>query len=196
MTKAERTRQYIIEKTAILFNTKGYADTSLNDIVELTGLTRGAIYGNFTNKDELSIEVFNYQYNQLRSAIQQEMGRADGAVNKLKAMIDYYRRHYRELSARGGCAILNAATEADDSFPLLRARVRSAIRSWQKAIIQVLEDGIKAGEICLGLDTTRFASLIIAMVEGGIMLAKILKDESRLMLVLDQVDQLIETERL
>lgn len=45
--KSERTRQFIIEKVAPIFNRKGYAGTSLSDLTEATGLTKGAIYGNF-----------------------------------------------------------------------------------------------------------------------------------------------------
>lgn len=194
MTKAERTRQFIIERAAVLFNTKGYADTSLNDIVEITGLTRGAIYGNFTNKDELSIEVFNYHFSQLRSALTMAMETSSGAISKLKAMTAFYRRHYKEMSARGGCAILNAATEADDNFPLLRTRVRSSIRTWQKSIINIVENGKIQGEINKSLNSPDFANLLIAMIEGGIMLAKIQKDESMLIIVLDKIDRLIEQE--
>ncbi|WP_435525010.1 TetR family transcriptional regulator [Chryseobacterium indoltheticum] len=60
MSKAEKTKQFIIEKTATLFNTKGYTATSLSDITEATGLTKGSIYGNFENKDEVSLEVYKY----------------------------------------------------------------------------------------------------------------------------------------
>ena len=44
MGKAERTKIFIAEKTAPLFNQKGYAGTSLNDMTDATGLTKGAIY--------------------------------------------------------------------------------------------------------------------------------------------------------
>jgi AcrR family transcriptional regulator len=40
MSKAEKTKQFIIEKTATLFNTKGYISTSLSDITQATGLTK------------------------------------------------------------------------------------------------------------------------------------------------------------
>lgn len=43
MTKAEKTRNFIVEKTAPIFNMKGYAGTSLNDITAATGLTKGSI---------------------------------------------------------------------------------------------------------------------------------------------------------
>ncbi|HAE68223.1 MAG TPA: TetR/AcrR family transcriptional regulator, partial [Sphingobacterium sp.] len=54
MSKAEQTRQYIIEKTAPIFNKKGYFATSLSDITTATGLTKGSIYGNFKDKDDLA----------------------------------------------------------------------------------------------------------------------------------------------
>ncbi len=60
MTKAEQTRAFIIEKTAPLFNKKGFEGTSLSDMTTATGLTKGSIYGNFSNKDEVALEVFDY----------------------------------------------------------------------------------------------------------------------------------------
>ena len=60
MNKAERTRQYIIEKTAPIFNKKGYAGTSLSDMTGATGLTKGSIYGNFNDKDEVALAAFDH----------------------------------------------------------------------------------------------------------------------------------------
>ena len=45
--RSEKTRQFIIETTASLFNKKGYAGTSMSDLTEATKLTKGSIYGNF-----------------------------------------------------------------------------------------------------------------------------------------------------
>jgi len=61
MSKAEQTRQFIIEKTAPIFNKKGYFATSLSDITTATGLTKGSIYGNFKDKDDLALHVYTYQ---------------------------------------------------------------------------------------------------------------------------------------
>src|SRR5947208_3176859 len=60
LTKSDRTRQFIIEKAAHLFNTKGYAATSMSDIIEATGLAKGGIYGNFKSKGEIAVEAFEY----------------------------------------------------------------------------------------------------------------------------------------
>ena len=50
MSKADRTKAFITEKTAAIFNKKGYAGTSLTDMTGATGLTKGSIYGNFEDK--------------------------------------------------------------------------------------------------------------------------------------------------
>ncbi len=62
MNKAERTKQFIIEQTASIFNKKGYAGTSLQDITAATSLTKGSIYGNFGGKDDVALAVFDYTW--------------------------------------------------------------------------------------------------------------------------------------
>ena len=73
MSKAERTRQFIIEKTAPIFNEKGYAGTSINDLTEATGLTKGSIYGNFENKDEVALAAFDYNFERVITFIKSKI---------------------------------------------------------------------------------------------------------------------------
>ena len=67
--KAERTRQLIIEKTAPLFNVKGFEGTSLSDMEKATGLTKGSIYGNFNDKEEIAAEAFKYSMKKVKGMI-------------------------------------------------------------------------------------------------------------------------------
>jgi len=60
LTKSDRTRQLIVEKAAHLFNVKGYAATSMSDIIEATGLAKGGIYGHFKSKEAIASEAFDY----------------------------------------------------------------------------------------------------------------------------------------
>ena len=59
-SKAERTSQYILETVEPVFNRLGYASTSMAEITKVTGLTKGAVYGNFENKEELALSAFDY----------------------------------------------------------------------------------------------------------------------------------------
>ena len=65
MTKSEKTTKYILEKVAPIFNQKGYSATSMSNLTAATGLTKGAIYGNFKNKEELAIKAFHFSINQV-----------------------------------------------------------------------------------------------------------------------------------
>ena len=57
-----------LEKIAPIFNKNGYVGTSLSDITQATGLTKGAIYGNFKDKEALAIEAFNFNINRYFSS--------------------------------------------------------------------------------------------------------------------------------
>jgi AcrR family transcriptional regulator len=69
LTKKENTHQLIIEKAAQLFNSKGYAATSIADIMEATGLQKGGIYSHFKSKNEIEVAAFNYLLTQLSHKI-------------------------------------------------------------------------------------------------------------------------------
>src|SRR5882757_5312437 len=90
MSKAEQTKAFIIEKVAPIFNMKGYAGTSLTDMTEATGLTKGSIYGNFANKDEVALAVFDYNLLKVRSIMKAEMSKHNSAREQLLACINVY----------------------------------------------------------------------------------------------------------
>jgi len=55
ISKSDRTKKFIVEQTAAIFNEKGYAGTTITDLTNATKLTKGSIYGNFTNKDDVAL---------------------------------------------------------------------------------------------------------------------------------------------
>jgi len=173
MTKAEKTRNFIVEKTAPIFNMKGYAGTSLNDITAATGLTKGSIYGNFANKDEVALAAFDYNLNNVSSRIEAEMNRQASIKDKLLVYIDIYQKFIDGSVSEGGCPVLNTAIDADDTHPELRGRVLKAVLDWKNKIAKLVETGIANKEINSNHNPEQIALTIIAMVEGGIMISKL-----------------------
>ncbi|WP_338876151.1 TetR/AcrR family transcriptional regulator [Spirosoma sp. SC4-14] len=190
-SKAERTRQFIIETTAGIFNTKGYAGTSLNDLTEATGLTKGSIYGNFENKEEVALAAFDYNLSRIKQGIQQRMDLAATYREKLQVYGDVYRELFRNPIVVGGCPILNTAIEADDTNNLLKDRASKAILYWKKNIIDLIRAGIATGEFREDSEPERTALSIIALIEGGIMIAQATNTPMYLDKVLKTVDMLI-----
>lgn len=194
MSKAEKTREYIIEKAAPIFNMKGYAGTSLSDLIEATGLTKGSIYGNFENKDEVAIAVYEYSIKMLYGRLSEGINAASTATGKLMAITAYYRNNWKSIFTRGGCPIQNASIEADDNLPFLKKHVQTSMKNWAKQISAIIEQGQKEGEFKPSIDATQYAYIIITLLEGGIMLGKITNTQTHLFAALDRIEKIIETE--
>lgn len=173
MSKAEKTKQLIIEKTAPIFNRKGYAGTSLSDLTEATGLTKGSIYGNFSGKDEVALAAFDYNYSLVSSGMLKKIDVKVHAADKLRVFLEVFGDFPNNPSMQGGCPILNTAIEADDTHMQLRARAVNAIENWYARIGKIIRQGIDEGQIKEGTNARDFAGAFIALLEGGIMLAKV-----------------------
>ncbi len=195
MSKAEKTKQFIIEKTATLFNTKGYMATSLSDITEATGLTKGSIYGNFRNKDEIALEVYKYNSSVLGENMARSLSQEfPTTIDKLYAFVSFYRKNWKIVFEEGGCPLMNAATEADDTFPDLRKQVAKSFEVWIHNISEVIKDGQENGEVHKEINAEEFGSLFIMTVEGGILLSKTTGDEKYINLALDRILLIIDKE--
>lgn len=146
MSKATRTRQFIIDKSAPLFNTQGYAGTSIKDLTRVTGLTKGALYGNFRNKEEIAGAVFRHSMERVRDAARAKMAKSEKCKDKLFNLLDFYAQYVFDSPIPGGCPIMNNAVEADDFHSTIRKAVVTEMRKTTAAISELLELGIKRGE--------------------------------------------------
>lgn len=191
MSKAARTKQFIIEKTAPIFNMKGYSGTSMSDITDATGLTKGSIYGNFENKDEVAIAAFKYNIKKLQDTFAKAIEKEKTYKGKLMVYPRLYSDYYHLRVTQGGCPILNTATEADDTHPVLRKSVERAINFWKEKLVYYIEQGILTGEFkAKRIDPERIALTIIAIIEGAVMISKVtgnLKNLSDIMISLNKI---------
>lgn len=194
MSKSEKTKAFIIEKAAPLFNTKGYAGTSLSDLTDITGLTKGAIYGNFESKDDVATAVFEYNISKLNERFDKELLGKSTATDKLNAYLSYYRNNWKRISERGGCPILNASVEADDNLPFLKNNVQLSIKKWAQRFISILNQGKADGEFNTNIEPAEYAYTFIALIEGGIMLSKITNSEAHLLRAINRIQIIINSE--
>ncbi|WP_442587379.1 TetR/AcrR family transcriptional regulator [Pedobacter sp. AW31-3R] len=194
--KAERTRNFIIEKTAAIFNKKGYAGTSLTDLTLATGLTKGSIYGNFENKEEVALAAFDYNYGNVNQVIRQQMLNAETYYDKLTVYTKVYDQLLANNFPEGGCPILNTSTEADDTHELLKDRAAKAILTWKKNMQQLIQAGVEAGEFKKQEDDSALAISIIALIEGGMMIARVTGDHNEMGKVMMTVEILLKQIKL
>lgn len=172
MTKAEKTRQFIIEKAAPILNKKGMAGTAISDIMEATHLAKGGVYGNFENKDEICLEAFNYLTQSIAAEINRRVAEKTTAKEKLFALLDFYPDRLGRPNS-GGCPILNFGAEADDTNPVIRQKVMEAINSSQNRIAGIAQQGVNNGEFKPGFDAADFARKAFTMIEGAILISRV-----------------------
>ncbi len=177
MGKADDTRQMIIEKAAVIFNKNGYQRTSMTMLCEALGLTKGAIYGHFPDKDTLAVESFQHSVQHVSQRVREMVAPCQGTVARLRAFAATFVDFFEDTVQQGGCPVLNTAVDADDAHPRLHEEVRRVLTAWESRLIAMVETGKAEGEIRPDTDAPLFAATFIALIEGGILLAKTVGDK-------------------
>lgn len=172
MKKSKKTERYIIEQTATIFNKKGFIGTSLSDLTSATNLTKGSIYGNFKNKEEVAVAAFNFNYQNLIKRFRSKMSAESSAKGKLNAFLEVYTDSYQYLMQLGGCPILNNAVDTDDTNDNLSRLSVKAFDDWNRNLKTIIAQGIKDKEISETIDPEMYADLFIVSIEGGLLLSK------------------------
>ena len=174
MRNPELTRLIILGKSSLLFNTQGYKATSLSEICNATKLTKGAIYKNFKSKSELEKEALLFMCMKLLKDVALEISSESDAENKLYAILTYFERYHANPPFIGGCPLMNASIEVDDSNPDLKIIVKDIMKLMHDSLCQVLMNGMEHGQVKKDTDVTDLASVIISSLEGAVMMIKIM----------------------
>ena len=190
-TKGERTREKITRAAAELFCRQGFAATSVNDLLQAAGVKKGSLYFHFPGKDDLALEV-------LRQAEEGFMDFLDAALTgptPADRLDNFFRRAleiHRGRGFVGGCLFGNTALEASDCNPRYACRVAEVFDRWIGKIEAVISFAQVEGQIRNDLPAEILAQLVVSSVEGGIMLARLKKEEEPLSCCLDSLRILLE----
>ncbi len=189
--KSEKTKKRIIETVAPIFNKKGYQSTALSDITSATGLTKGAIYGNFGNKENLAEACFNHNVKFLQKGLQITWAANPSSIGKLIGLLNFYHQNFETVANNGGCPLMNVAVEADDFYPFFKEKAKKILMNWQSEIASVIKEGQKSGEIKPEVDATNYANFYIAAIEGGILIAKTANDPASFFNIIENLKSLV-----
>ena len=192
--KAERTTAYIIETVAPIFNKHGYVGTSMSDLTEATGLTKGAIYGNFENKEALALSAFEHNRNILLQAIDNKLEIGIEALDKLFSLLSFYKQYDVFTLTLGGCPILNVGVDAHAHNKLLAAAVKETIKEIEGKIALVLENGANKEEIRLPVPPLQFAKQLFTMIQGAVAMSTMTQDRKYLFNTTTYLEYLVKQE--
>lgn len=193
-TKAALTTQFIIETAAPIFNKYGYAATSLSTLTKVTGLTKGAIYGNFENKEDLAIKCFNYNIKRIFTELMSGVDAEESAVDKLYSISSFYKQYYGYSEQFGGCPILNVGVDSNNQNTALITHVRKMIKRFHMYIADIVELGKKQGNIKPHIDAMEWSYRIDSMIQGAVFMTHTMDDNRYMVEVMQQIDDIIKNE--
>jgi TetR/AcrR family transcriptional repressor of nem operon len=192
VTKGEQTRLRIIESAAPIFNRLGYDGSSLADLMTATGLKKGGIYRHFASKEELAAAAFDYTWDSVWKARMRDIDpEAMGIANLKQRIVNFVERR---SPVPGGCPVLNTAVSAAEGNSVLRSRVTKALRTWRESLEAEVEKAATRGEVRAGVDSKTVATLIIATLEGALMISRVERNSDALLRAKAHLFRYIDTE--
>jgi AcrR family transcriptional regulator len=189
----DQTKERILRKSGVLFNTQGYKATSISDITTATGLTKGAIYRHFKSKAALEKETLFHLSSLMFQKLRAHIKSASTAGDKLRAIFRYFESYITNPEVKGGCPLMNVAIEADDAHPSLRREAVKVLDILRDSVITILKNGIRFNQIKPDTDTGFQSTLIIASLEGAIMMSKLRGDNEDIRKVVKHLEAQLKT---
>lgn len=194
MSKSEKTKAFIIETVAPIFNKNGYSAMSLSKITAATGLTKGAIYGNFENKEQLAIAVFQFSVRRILKDLNAHVNQGKTPLAQLLNVATFYHNYYEYNRKLGGCPILNTGVDANNHKLLIIAKVRSYNERILDRFANLIESCKASKEIKNSVDSSLYARRFFAMIEGAIYMSYIMEDKNYMKDLAVYMNQIIHNE--
>lgn len=191
MRNRDETIGIILHQAGSLFNSQGYKATSIGHITAASGFTKGAIYRHFRNKEKLEEEALGYLSGIMFENLTRKIKAQTNAGDKLRTIVNFFESHIARPPIKGGCPLLNVAVEADDGNPHLRKKANSILEVLKNSIVHILTRGVEFGQIRKNTDKNYFATIMIASLEGGIMMSKLSRTEKDIRMVIRHLEGMI-----
>ena len=173
MKSSEITKSKVLQEAITLFNTKGYRATSLSDITNATGLTKGAIYRHFENKEQLEIEAFQNMMHSIFNTLQKKIKAENNTRDKLFCVLELFQDYINNPFFSGGCPLLNVSTEVDDTSMVLKDKALQALSVWRSTRETTGNNGKTHAEVNGKKKKKLVAIVMISSLEGAIMMSKL-----------------------
>jgi len=158
----------IIHESLRQFSTKGFMSTSISDILESVGASKGGLYNHFKSKEELFFAALSEARKIWRQRNLAGLDQWARPLDKLKKLLENYRDHYLADSENfpGGCVFVALAVELNDQQPHLAKEVNEGFQRFKSMIKRLLDQEQEAGHLRDGIDTEKVTEIIFSGILG------------------------------
>lgn len=154
-----------------LFWEKGYASTSVQDILRAARANAGSLYHFFPAKQDLLIAVLEaYREGLYPMLLDPVWDKVEDPIERIFALLERYRQLLVDTDCFYGCPIGSLALELHEPDPAVRELLAANFAGWVGAIRKCLDAA--APRLPRGLDREELAQFVLTTMEGGVMQAR------------------------
>ena len=165
-------KEKIVQESLRLFSSKGFSNTSINEILEAAGASKGGLYNHFKTKGELFSAVLRESRTIWRDKNLAGLDEIDNSLEKVTKLLKNYRDHYLLGSGAmpGGCIFVRVSVESaefGDQWPHLAAEVSEGFDGLKSMLKGLLEKAKEGGQVADETDTEAVADVIFSGMLGA-----------------------------
>ena len=166
--KGIQTRKNILEKSLQLFSVKGYFNTSINDIMEATNLTKGGLYGHFRSKEDIWYAVYDDIKETWKNLVFEQVREIEDPLERIEKAIDNDLRKYLggEI-CDGGCFFLNMLVELSGQSSSMTKHILRGFVGFSRLIEAWLEEAREKEMLKEGVNLREAANFIVITLNGA-----------------------------
>ena len=174
--KGHATRASILQTAAEVFAERGYAETTLSELIARSGLTKGAFYFHFASKEQLALAVLAEKQRQWLELVSQRVLDKPAAIDQLRALGPALIKLHREDPGAYSAPRLSRDLAR---MPELAGIVRVQMRGWINLVADIITRAKRDGDLPSQLDATALATILVAATDGLKDLSDILDPPNR-----------------
>jgi AcrR family transcriptional regulator len=165
--RGEQTRKRIVAAATCLFTKNGYGRTSLSQILEATGLTKGGFYFHFKTKEDLGCAVVQSLERCWTEDIMPRINSAASVQEKITALLTGGCDCHQREGSRPFVLLMTLAAETFDSTDRVAEMVRRVFRGWRQMIAGLIEEGKAQGQFPANVNSDALAGIILSTILGA-----------------------------
>ena len=161
-------KENIIHESLRLFSLKGYCSTSITDILDATGVSKGGFYNHFASKEGLFFEVLEEARRIWRKRVLYGLNEIDSPLEKAIQILANYRDRYLKDTENfpGGCVFVTFTVELNDQFPHLVQEVNKGFIGLKSLLKRLLDESMERGELKPGVNTGNVIEILFSGMLG------------------------------
>jgi TetR/AcrR family transcriptional repressor of nem operon len=161
----------VLEKAMEAFWTRGYEATSVQDLVQSTGINRGSLYATYSDKRALFLAALG-RYDALRRALLADLEARHGPRDAIRKLFDAFASHASEKGGNRGCFLTNTALELAAHDAEVGRIVAAAQSGIEEFFARMIRKGKATGEIPTRVRTAATARGLLASLLGLLVLVR------------------------